>query len=188
MSFKGMGKSIRMSMAPTQTPTPAPRSDEFPAGYSLTRCSPALASALPADIDHAATLAQLRDTEQDCFLYENRLQTQKRSTQGWVNDHENPWVNDCENPQWLKAFDSSGESGPDFSPNPPNLLPDRVESLRHGPTRVHRDEHVSIQTNTCSSRPTRVHRDEHVSIQANTCSSRPTRVHRNEHVSIQANT
>jgi len=40
---------------------PAHHSDEFPAGYSLTRCSPAaLVSASPAGLDDAAALAQLR--------------------------------------------------------------------------------------------------------------------------------
>jgi len=36
---------------------PAHHSDEFPAGYSLTRCSPAaLVSASPAGLDYAAAL------------------------------------------------------------------------------------------------------------------------------------
>jgi hypothetical protein len=40
---------------------PAHHSDEFPAGYSLTRCSPAaLVSASPAGLDYPAALAQLR--------------------------------------------------------------------------------------------------------------------------------
>jgi len=40
---------------------PAHHSDEFPAGYSLTRCSPAaLVSASPAGLDYAAAPAQLR--------------------------------------------------------------------------------------------------------------------------------
>jgi hypothetical protein len=63
MSFKGMGKSIRMIRAPTQMPTPHAHhhSDEFPAGYSLTGCSPALpVSASPAGFDDASGLAQLR--------------------------------------------------------------------------------------------------------------------------------
>jgi hypothetical protein len=50
MSFEGMGKSIRTIGASIQT-TDAPfsSSDEFPAGYSLTGCSPALpAAASPA--------------------------------------------------------------------------------------------------------------------------------------------
>src|SRR5438093_8759155 len=105
MSFKGIGKSIRMVRAPTQNAdAPAHHSDQFPAGYSLTRCSPAaLVSASPAGLDYAAALAQLRGlrgkiTKEDCFKNENRLETAKQSTQGWVNDHENPWVNDCENP------------------------------------------------------------------------------------------
>jgi hypothetical protein len=62
MSFKGMGKSIQMIRAPTQNAdAPAHHSDEFPAGYSLTGCSPALpVSALPAGLDHAPGIAQLR--------------------------------------------------------------------------------------------------------------------------------
>src|SRR5207249_4754680 len=61
MSFKGIGKSIRMVRAPTQNAdAPAHHSDQFPAGYSLTRCSPAaLVSASPAGLDYAAALAQL---------------------------------------------------------------------------------------------------------------------------------
>ena len=40
---------------------PAHHSDEFPAGYSLTRCSPAaLVSASPAGLDYAAAPVQLR--------------------------------------------------------------------------------------------------------------------------------
>ena len=40
---------------------PAHRLDEFPAGYSLTGCSPALpASASPARVDYAFSSAQLR--------------------------------------------------------------------------------------------------------------------------------
>jgi len=62
MSFKGMRKSIRTMEAPTRTgDASAPLSDEFPAGYSLTRCSPAeLVSASPTAIDDAAWLGQLR--------------------------------------------------------------------------------------------------------------------------------
>src|SRR5206468_10692174 len=110
MSFKGIGKSIRMVRAPTQNAdAPAHHSDQFPAGYSLTRCSPAaLVSASPAGLDYAAALAQLRGlrgkiTKEDCFKNENRLETAKQSTQGWVNDHENPWVNDCENPHVFRS-------------------------------------------------------------------------------------
>src|SRR5438093_3777083 len=117
MSFKGIGKSIRMVRAPTQNAdAPAHHSDQFPAGYSLTRCSPAaLVSASPAGLDYAAALAQLRGlrgkiTKEDCFKNENRLETAKQSTQGWVNDHENPWVNDCENPHLLENFFSAGFS------------------------------------------------------------------------------
>jgi len=40
---------------------PAHRLDEFPAGYSLTGCSPALpVSASPAGVEHASVLAQIR--------------------------------------------------------------------------------------------------------------------------------
>src|SRR5439155_15612712 len=40
---------------------PAHRSDEFPAGYSLTGCSPALpASASPTGVEYASGVAQLR--------------------------------------------------------------------------------------------------------------------------------
>jgi hypothetical protein len=38
----------------------------------------------------------------DCFENWNRLKTETQSTQGWVNDHENPWVNDGENPQLVE--------------------------------------------------------------------------------------
>src|SRR5438876_7484424 len=61
MSFEGMGKSIQTNGAPIRRPTPRSSLDEFPAGYSLTRCSPAeLVSASPAGIQHDAGLAQLR--------------------------------------------------------------------------------------------------------------------------------
>jgi hypothetical protein len=62
MSFEGMRKSIRTMEAPTEkTDAPAHLSDEFPAGYSLTGCSPALpASASPTKIDYASALAQVR--------------------------------------------------------------------------------------------------------------------------------
>ena len=46
-----------------------------------------------------------QNNEEDCFENENRLETAKQSTQGWVNDHENPWVNDCENPQVSTAME-----------------------------------------------------------------------------------
>lgn len=63
MSFKGIGKSIQMIRAPTKRRRPAHHSDEFPAGYSLTGCSPALpVSASPAGIDYASGIAQLRGT------------------------------------------------------------------------------------------------------------------------------
>src|SRR6516225_1689327 len=62
MRFKGMRKSIRTLEAPAnQADAPAHLSDEFPAGYSLTGCSPALpASASPAGVDNAARSAQFR--------------------------------------------------------------------------------------------------------------------------------
>jgi hypothetical protein len=62
MSFKGMGKSIRTMEAPiSKTDAPAHLSDEFPAGYSLTRCSPAeLVSASPAGVNDAGAQDQLR--------------------------------------------------------------------------------------------------------------------------------
>ena len=62
MSFKGIGKSIRMVRAPTQNAdAPAHHSDQFPAGYSLTRCSPAeLVSASPAGVEYASGITELR--------------------------------------------------------------------------------------------------------------------------------
>jgi hypothetical protein len=61
MSFKGIGKSIQMIRAPTKRRRPAHHSDEFPAGYSLTGCSPALpAAASPAGIEYASRLGQVR--------------------------------------------------------------------------------------------------------------------------------
>jgi hypothetical protein len=61
MSFEGMGKSIQTNGAPIRRPTPRSSLDEFPAGYSSTRCSPAeLVSASPAGIQHDAALAQVR--------------------------------------------------------------------------------------------------------------------------------
>jgi len=62
MSFKGMRKSIRTMKAPTHKADASARlSDEFPAGYSSTRCSPAvLVSASPAGVDDASGLFQLR--------------------------------------------------------------------------------------------------------------------------------
>src|SRR5438046_10344831 len=78
MSFEGMGKSIQTNGAPIRRPTPRSSLDEFPAGYSLTRCSPAeLVSASPAGIQHDAGLAQLRgksyrrNNEQHCFENQN---------------------------------------------------------------------------------------------------------------------
>ena len=62
MSFKGMGKSIRMMEAPTsKANASAHLSNEFPAAYSLTRCSPAeLVSASPAGGDDTLGSVQLR--------------------------------------------------------------------------------------------------------------------------------
>ena len=62
MSFEGMGKTIRTMEAPIQkADAPAHLSDEFPAGYSLTGCSPALpASASPAGVEHVSSSAQHR--------------------------------------------------------------------------------------------------------------------------------
>ena len=60
MSFEGMGKSTRMREAPLDNSgASAHGSSEFPASYSLTRCSPAeLVSASPAGIDYAAACVQ----------------------------------------------------------------------------------------------------------------------------------
>jgi hypothetical protein len=62
MSFEGMRKSIRTMEAPThKTDASAHLSDEFPAGYSLTRCSPAeLVSASPAGIENVSVATQVR--------------------------------------------------------------------------------------------------------------------------------
>jgi hypothetical protein len=62
MSFEGIRKSIRMMEAPTHdADASAHLSDESPAGYSLTRCSPAeLVSASPAGVDDASEFVQLR--------------------------------------------------------------------------------------------------------------------------------
>jgi len=76
-----MGKSIRTMEAPTKT-TGAPDhlSNEFPAGYSLTRCSPAeLVSASPADDDDASGSVQLRGSL-STFETENRNSTGSEST------------------------------------------------------------------------------------------------------------
>lgn len=56
ISFKGMRKSIRtMETSTNAADVSAHLSDEFPASYSLTRCSPAeLVSASPAGIDDAS--------------------------------------------------------------------------------------------------------------------------------------
>jgi hypothetical protein len=64
MSFKGMRKSIRTMKAPTHKADASARlSHEFPAGYSSTRCSPAvLVSASPAGVDDASGLFQLRES------------------------------------------------------------------------------------------------------------------------------
>jgi hypothetical protein len=84
-----MGKSIQTIKAPTHhVGAPAHRLDEFPAGYSLTRCSPAaLVSASPAGIDPTVGAGQIRgyrerDNEEDCFEGRNRLETTKHATPG----------------------------------------------------------------------------------------------------------
>src|SRR5262249_17865508 len=61
--------------APANTAdAPAHLSDEFPAGYSLTRCSPAeLASASPAGVDDVSAQVQVRG-----FFNNNRTRTEKR--------------------------------------------------------------------------------------------------------------
>jgi len=47
--------------ADLQADAPAHRSDEFPTGYSLTGCSPALpASASPVGVEHCSRSAQLK--------------------------------------------------------------------------------------------------------------------------------
>jgi hypothetical protein len=76
MSFKGMRKSIRMMEASTNAAdASAHLSDEFPAGYSLTRCSPAeLVSASPAGVNDAVAHDQLRG-----FLNNDRTRTEKRT-------------------------------------------------------------------------------------------------------------
>src|SRR5215813_13001142 len=62
MSFKGMRKSTRTMEASTHSAAASAHlSDEFPAGYSLTRCSPAeLVSASPAEVEHDWIPTQLR--------------------------------------------------------------------------------------------------------------------------------
>lgn len=79
MSFEGMRKSIRTMRAPiSTTDAPAHLSNEFPAGYSLTRCSPAeLVSALPAEIEHDLEAAQLRG-----FLTTDKAKQSKQNNSG----------------------------------------------------------------------------------------------------------
>ena len=81
MSFKGMGKSIRMVEAPVpNADAPAHLSDEFPAGYSLTRCSPAeLVSASPAEVDSASEVVQLWGLSNKALLAKQHQDTLKRS-------------------------------------------------------------------------------------------------------------
>jgi hypothetical protein len=76
MSFKGIWKSIRTMEAPTHNAdASAHLSDEFPAGYSLTRCSPAeLVSASPAGVNDAVAQDQLRG-----FLINDRNRTEKQN-------------------------------------------------------------------------------------------------------------
>ena len=73
MSFEGMRKSIRTMEAPTsKADAPAHLSDEFPTGYSLTRCSPAeLVSASPAGVNDAVAQDQPRG-----FLNYDRSRTE----------------------------------------------------------------------------------------------------------------
>jgi len=63
MSFEGMGKSIQKGeSADRVVGAPFHPLDEFPASYSLTRCSPAeLVSASPAENDFTGERIQLRD-------------------------------------------------------------------------------------------------------------------------------
>jgi len=57
----GMEAAAIVVHADQNADAPAHHSDEFPAGYSLTRCSPAaLVSASPAGPDDAIARAQLR--------------------------------------------------------------------------------------------------------------------------------
>jgi hypothetical protein len=62
VSFNGMGKSFQNDRGvDSKTDAPAHRLDEFPAGYSLTGCSPAEpAFASPAGVDYASGPAQVR--------------------------------------------------------------------------------------------------------------------------------
>jgi putative transposase len=77
MSFKGIGKSIRAMESPISTANASPHlSNEFPAGYSLTRCSPAeLVSASPAGLDDVSDSVQLRG-----FL--STIETENRNSTG----------------------------------------------------------------------------------------------------------
>ena len=70
MSFEGMGKSIRtMEAATHKAAARAHLSDEFPAGYSLTGCSPAVpGSASPT----GASLLQHLPKSGDLLNYHNR--------------------------------------------------------------------------------------------------------------------
>ena len=80
MSFKGMRKSIRTMEAPTKTAgASAHLSDEFPAGYSLTGCSPALpASASPA----ASSMLQRWPKSGDVFCSDIKWNEHNQNTQG----------------------------------------------------------------------------------------------------------
>src|SRR5688572_1760679 len=56
-----MRKSFQTIGRRPKADAPAPRLDEFPTGYSLTGCSPALpASALPAGVDITSEPCQVR--------------------------------------------------------------------------------------------------------------------------------
>jgi len=59
VSFGGMGKSIRSDGAPIRRTDAPRRSDEFPAGYSLTACSPACRLRFTSWSDHASSQARL---------------------------------------------------------------------------------------------------------------------------------
>src|SRR5579862_267783 len=61
MSFEGMRKSIRMMEAPTPNANASAHlSDEFPGGYSLMGCSPALpTSASPPGVQCASESLQI---------------------------------------------------------------------------------------------------------------------------------
>ena len=75
-----MRKSIRTMEASTNhADAPAHLSDEFPAGYSLMRCSPAeLVAASPAGVNDAVARAQVRG-----FIDNDRSRAEKRNQFNW---------------------------------------------------------------------------------------------------------